>query len=251
MKNKLILLGTTALLATNIFASQTFVDASKLQELKKMNAVFQDPVLSIQGAIEKPDSYIVKLVAKTPRGSQNITAILNKKTSELYIGSAYDKNGKSITYPKDANIVKDGVAFTYGTGSKEIYIITDPECPYCKKFEVAAQGKLDEYKVHVILFPLSFHKKAPAMTEWILQGKDDAQRHERFEAVMLKGSTKYTKLVKDEKKPYEYSDESKKYIEKAKAAFAELDARGTPALYDAKFNSITRDDLFKSSKKDK
>lgn len=251
MKNRFILLGATALLATNLFASPTMVDTAKLKELKKMNVVLQDPVLEIKAAIEKPDSYILKLVAKSPRGTQKITAFLNKKTSELYMGSAYSKDGKSITFPKDLKTIKDAVAFSYGTGSKDIYLVTDPECPYCTKFEKAAHGKLDDYTVHVILFPLSFHKKAPAMTEWILQGKDNAEKHARFEEVMLKGSNKYTKLVKDDKKPYEYSDESKQYMKKSTAAFTELDARGTPALYDAQFNPITQDDLFKSPKKDK
>ena len=249
MKNKLILLGATAVLTSNLFAAQTMVDATKLQELKKLNLVLQDPVLEIKGAIEKPDSYILKLEAKSSRGIQKITAFLNKKTSELYMGTAYTKDGKSITFPKDVNIIKEAVAFTYGTGKKDIYLLTDPECPYCTKFEKAAHGKLDDYTVHVILFPLSFHKKAPAMTEWIMQGKDNAQRHERFEEVMLKGSTKYTELVKDDKKPFEYSDETKQYMKKSTSAFSELDARGTPALYDAKFNPITQDDLFKSPKK--
>jgi thiol:disulfide interchange protein DsbC len=249
MKNKLITLGAMALLTTNIFAAQNFVDASKLQELKKLNKVLQDPVLEIKGAIEKPDSYILKLEAKSSRGSQKITAFLNKKTSELYMGTAYAKDGKAIVFPKDAKIVKEGVAFTYGTGSKNLYVITDPECLYCIKFEQASKGKLDDYTIHVILFPLSFHKKAPVMTEWIMQGKDNAQRHERFEQVMLKGSKEYAKLQKDDKKPFQYSEETTKYMKKSNSAFVELDARGTPAIYDAKFNSISQDQLFKSPKK--
>ncbi len=168
--------------------------------------VLQDPVLHIIGAIEKPDSYILKIEARSPRGSQLLTAILDKKTNELYIGSAYDKEGNAIIFPKDAKAIKEGVAFSYGKGSKEIYIVTDPECPYCTRFEKAAAGKLDDYRVHVILFPLSFHKKAPAMVEWIMQGKDDAEKKERFEELMLKGSTQYQALIKDAKKPFVYSD---------------------------------------------
>jgi len=191
----------------------------------------------------------LKLEARGQRGSQNITAFLNKKTSELYIGSAYDKEGKAILFPKDAKIVKEGVAFSYGKGSKEIYLVTDPECPYCSKFEQTAKGKLDDYTVHVILFPLSFHKKSPAMIEWIMMGKDDTEKKARFEDVMLKGSTKYTELIKDAKKPFVYSAEGEKYNKTSEASVRELNMRGTPALYDADFNVISQDQVLKVQKK--
>ena len=163
-KTLLILLTNIALIAT-LNATEIITDKTKLQEIKAKNRVLQDPVLHLTGAIEKPGSYILKLEARTPNGSQLVAAFLDKKTSEIYIGSGYDKEGRAITFPKDAQTIKEGVAFSYGTGSKEIYIITDPECPYCVRLEKAIHGKLSDYTVHVILFPLSFHKKAPAMVD--------------------------------------------------------------------------------------
>ena len=249
MKRILLTLTATAMLVSTVIAVETVVDQSKLPELKKLNKVLQDPALTIKGAIEKPESYVLKLEAKGQRGSQNITAFLNKKTSELYIGSAYDKEGNAILFPKDPKIVKDGVAFSYGKGSKDIYLVTDPECPYCTKFEKAAHGKLDDYTVHVILFPLSFHKKSPAMIEWIMMGKNNAEKQERFEEVMLKNSTKYTELIKDAKKPFAYSDSAKVYMEKSNTASRELNMRGTPALFDANFNPISQDQILGTPKK--
>ena len=243
MKPILLVLTATLALMQPLFATETMVDADKLTDLKKLNKVLQSPVLTIKGAIEKADSYILRLEAKAPRGVQLITAVLNKKTSELYMGSAYDKEGKVILFPKDAKIVKEGVAFSYGKGSKEIYIVTDPECPYCTKLEKAVAGKLDDYTVHVILFPLSFHKKSPAMIQWIMMGKDDAEKKARFEEIMLKGLTKYAVLVKEPKKPFVYSTTMQAYMEKSKATARELNMRGTPALYDADFNTISRDQI--------
>ena len=245
MKQILFTFTVIVALMSMLYANENMVDPSKFPDLKKMNKVLQDPVLTIKGAIEKPESYILKLEAKSAQGSQLITAILDKKTSELYIGSAYNKDGSAITFPKDAKVVKEGVAFSYGKGIKDIYIVTDPECPYCSKFEKTISGKLDDYRVHVILFPLSFHKKAPAMTEWIMQGKNDAEKKERFEEVMLKGSTKYKELIKDEKKPFVYSSEMKQYIDKSNKTAMELNVRGTPAIYDANFNRLSRDQLLK------
>ena len=244
--NKMLLTLTTAMaLMTTLNAGDPIVDKAKLQEIKTKNKVLQDPVLTIKGAIEKPESYILKLEAKSPQGSQLITAFLDKKTSELYIGSAYGKDGKAILFPKDAKVVKEGVAFSYGKGSKDIYIVTDPECPYCSKFEKAIAGKLDDYRVHVVLFPLSFHKKAPAMVEWIMQGKDDAEKKEKFEELMLKGSTKYKELIKDEKKPFVYSSATQQHIDKSNKTAMELNVRGTPAIYDANFNPLSQDQLLK------
>jgi thiol:disulfide interchange protein DsbC len=230
-------------------ANELMVDKSKFQDIKKINKVLQDPVLTIKGAIEKPESYVLKLEAKTPRGSQNITAYLNKRTAELYMGSAYDKDGKPILFPKDKKVVQDGVAFSYGKGSKEIYLITDPECPYCSKFEKAVHGKLSDYTVHVILFPLSFHKKSPAMVEWILRGKNNADRKSRFEKIMLKGSSKYRKVIKNKKKPFAYSKDVKEYIEKSTKASRELNMRGTPALYDANLNPLSQEEILKTTGK--
>jgi len=231
-----------------LHAVEVITDQTKLQELKKANAVLQDPVLTITGGIEKPDSYVLKLEARSQRGSQKLTAFLVKKTGELYIGSGYDKEGKEIVFPTDVNIVKDGVTFSYGKGAKEIYVFTDPECPYCGRFAKAAEGKLDDYTVHVILFPLSFHKKAPAMVEWIMQGKDDAERKERYDKVMLKGSTEYQSLIKDAKKPFVYSSETQKSMNASKKAAVELNLRGTPAIYDANFQPVSQKKLLKEKK---
>lgn len=249
MKRSLLTFTAILLSLSTLQATEIIIDKTKLQEIKIKNKVLQDPSLEMKGALEKPDSYILKIVAKSPRGSQLLTVFLDKKTSEIYIGSGYDKDGKMITFPIDAQTIKEGVAFSYGTGSKEIYIVTDPECPYCARFEKAALGKLGEYKVNVIFFPLSFHQKAPAMVEWIMLGKDDAAKKERFEQIMLKGSTEYSSLIKDVKKPYVYSPDIAKVMEKMDAAVRELKVRGTPAIYDANFEPLEQQELLKTSKK--
>ena len=248
MKHLLPVIMVLLTFSSALISADIIEDQSKLQDLKKMNAVLQDPVLTIKAAIEKPENYILKIEAKSPQGSQLLTAFLDKKTSELYIGSAFDKEGKDILFPKDAPTIKEGVAFSYGKGKKEIYVVTDPECPYCGRFEKAAQGKLDDYTVHVILFPLSFHKKAPVMVEWIMQGKDDAERKARFEKVMLKGSTEYRNLHKDDKKPFSYSAETQKHMDKVNKAAMELNVRGTPSIYDADFNPVSQAQLLQRGK---
>ena len=249
MKKILLALSVTVTLLSTLCATDKMVDASKLTELKKMNAVLQDPALTILGAIDRPETYVLKLVAKSPQGSQLMLGYLNKATSELYLGMGYIKDGHPLVYPQDTTAIKEGVYFTYGTGSKEIYLVTDPECPYCTKFSKAAEGQMGDYTVHVIFFPLSFHKKSPAMIEWIMQGKDDAEKKKRYDEIMLKGSTKYSELHKDPKIPFVYSADVQKQIDKGTRATLELNVRGTPMLFDAEFNPLPMEQVIKVPKK--
>ena len=87
------------------------------------------------------------------------------------------------------------------------------------------------------------------MVEWIMQGKDDTKKKEKFEEIMLKASTQYKKLIKDEKKPFVYSSAMQQYMDKSNKAAMELNVRGTPAIYDANFNPLSQKQLLKTGKK--
>jgi len=82
------------------------------------------------------------------------------------------------------------------------------------------------------------------MVEWIMQGKDDVEKKERFEEIMLKGSTQYQALMKDAKKPFVYSEAVGQAMKKTDKAVLELNVRGTPAVYDENFEPVSQDQLF-------
>ncbi len=243
------LLSTSHMNKHAINAIDTKLDATKLKEIRASTKVLQNPALTIKDGIDKDSVYFLKLDAKSQRGSRTITAFVDKKTGAVYFGNGADKDGKPMVFPKEAQIIKDGISFSYGTGEKELYIVTDPECPYCVKFEKALTGKLNDYTVHVILYPLPFHKKAPAMVEWIMKGENDLQKRERFEQLMLKKSAKYEALIKDPKKPFKYTSQTQEKVNKALKAVEELGARGTPIVYDGTFSEVPRSVLFGSAKK--
>lgn len=52
--------------------------------------------------------------------------------------------------------------FTIGKSAKVLYLVTDPQCPYCKKAEKLLEQLADkgELSVKFLLFPLKFHKGA-------------------------------------------------------------------------------------------
>ncbi len=251
MKQIILAMITVAAVTTMLQSANTMVDKAKLQEIKAENKILQNPNLHLVGALKRQGNYLLKLEAKSPRGSQLLTGFLDKKTGELHIGTGYEKDGKPILFPKDADIIKAGVSFSYGKGSKDLYLVTDPECPYCVKFEKAAEGKLDDYRVHVILYPLLFHKKAPAMVEWIMQGKSDAEKKERLSQITLKNSTEYKALITDAKKPFKYTPETQERMSKSKKAARELGIRGTPATYDASFTQVPWSNVVGAAPKEK
>ncbi len=234
---------------TGIKATDVKLDIEKLKEIRAASKVLQNPALTIRDGMDKDSVYFLRLNAKSQRGSRIIMAFVDKKTGAVYFGNGIDKDGKAMAFPKEAKIIKEGISFSYGTGKKELYLVTDPECPYCIKFEKALTGKLDDYTVHVILYPLPFHKKAPAMVEWIMEGKDDVQKRERFEQLMLKKSTKYKTLIKNPKKPFKYTAKTQEKMNKTFKAVEELGARGTPIVYDSTFNELPRSALLGSKKK--
>lgn len=239
MKKILLIISLlSAFTYSNLVASDKKLDATKLQTIKSTNKVLQQPNLQIESGIDKGDIYFLKVKASSPRGNQIFNTFVDKKTGIVYFGAAYDKDGKQLLFPKDQKIIKEGVAFSYGNGNKEIYLVTDPECPYCTQFEKEAEGKLGDYTVHVIFYPLSFHKKAPAMIEWIMKGKNDAEKRERLVQIVLKNSTTYLSLIKDAKKPFQYTPSTQAIIEKSLKAVQELGVRGTPTTYDGTFNEI-------------
>lgn len=53
-------------------------------------------------------------------------------------------------------------AFTYGEGSKHIYYISDPDCPFCKRSHPILEewAKKQGVQIKVILFPLPIHPSA-------------------------------------------------------------------------------------------
>ena len=231
----------STLFCTLSFAKSTPLTEEKLRELGSTVTLFKRPNITLTDGVDEGKYYFLQLSYQKKGRSKKVNAFLDKESGAVYIGSRYDKNGKKSTFPKTAKSVaaiKDGISFTYGNGGKDLYIVTDPECPYCRTFEKEAKGKLDSYTVHVILYPLSFHKEAPAMTEWIMRGKDDTEKQKRMEDVMINHSTEYKKLLAKKGEKFQYTPNIKTKIDAATRATKALGATGTPSVYTSDFNKI-------------
>jgi thiol:disulfide interchange protein DsbC len=184
-------------------------------------------------ATKKDGFYIIEV--ETPRGKGLIYVTADKKYT--IIGQVIDNKTKRPlipNFPKNVEIIKKGVMFTFGNGKKEIYLVTDPECPFCRMMEKEKKNLLkNNYKVHVILMPLPFHKDAKAMSYYILAAKTDQERAKRMQEV-LSGSNAWKNYHPTKEEIAKFNKE----LAASKKAAQELGARGTPSVYDKNFNPI-------------
>ena len=232
---KIILSG---LLTLSLFASDKLLNKTGTNNILKATPIYNQIAPQIKSgkikvkATKKGDFYIIEL--DTPRGEGLLYVTSDKKYT--IIGRVLKQNGEMLTpnFPKHANIIQNGVMFTFGKGNKDIYIVTDPQCPFCRMMEKQKRELLAKnYRVHVILMPLPFHRYAKAMSYYILAGKTDKERAKRMKETLLGGNEwKNFHPTKEQIKKFN------KELAKAKKAANELGARGTPSVYDKNFNPI-------------
>ena len=242
---RLVLAGITAI---SLMASDKLLPQNKVMQVLKSTPIYKGiaPRLSkglkVKG-VKKDGFYIITVYDKKGEGSFFVTSDLKY----TILGNVIDNKTKQPIRPDyptqkfhgNADIVKNGVLFTVGNGPKDIYIVTDPECPFCRQFEkYAKQYKLGEkYTMHIIFLPI--HKASKAMMYYILSAKTNAEKAKRFQET-LSGSDAYKKFHPTKSQKVKIDKE----IQKSQKAVEELGARGTPTLYDKNMNEIDRNKVF-------
>ncbi len=106
-------------------------------------------------------------------GAQPLVFYTDSKANYIMAGNLISvKDSKNLTRERQQefmkveknllNEVEKLVDFTYGSGSKYVYYITDPDCPFCKRSEPILKDWADKnnVQVKVILFPLPIHPEA-------------------------------------------------------------------------------------------
>uniref|UniRef100_UPI004047A2F0 DsbC family protein n=1 Tax=Aliarcobacter sp. TaxID=2321116 RepID=UPI004047A2F0 len=159
---------------------------------------------------------------------------LTKDKKLILAGDVIDAStGVKITAPADLTGVKGKEAFTFGKGSDEYYLFTDPECPYCKKFESYFPQIEDKVKIRVFYFPLSSHENAKDLSLYIMSQKTTVKKVE----AMFEGSENIEKA-----KTATYSQSQLEKLEKELEAQIEIGTRlnvqGTPTIFDKDGKSV-------------
>jgi len=240
---KLILasLVTLSAFASNLLNQTEALDILKATPIYNQIAPKLKQGLKVKGQ-DKGDFYLITIYDEKGSGNIFITKnlkytvlgnILNNKTKEMLHPTYPPKPAKPFTGNKQT--VKDGIVFSFGYGREDLYVVTDPECPFCRKFEkLAEQNHLaDKYKIHVIFLPLSFHKNSKSMIYYILSAKNEQEKVKRFKKTLVGGNEwKNFTPTKEQKENID------KIISKSEKSANELKAQGTPSFYDKNFKEI-------------
>ena len=120
-------------------------------------------------------------------------------------------------------------------GKTTIYVIDDPECPFCAKLDEELKkvlAKRKDLKVEIILFPLSFHKHAGGISTNIVCAKDNKEKAEilekSFEAVRKRDIETLSKLA--ERKNEKCDKDPRAVISKNYRFAQSAGTTGTPTL---------------------
>lgn len=209
---------------------------------QRIAPLIQKGIVKVRG-VEEGEFYILQV--KTPRGSGNIYITKDKKYTIL--GQVIEnKSGAPLLpkFPINRSVVEKGILFSFGNGKKELYLVTDPQCPFCRMMERKTAENLEKnYRVHVILLPLSFHRNARQMSYYILAGKNEEERAKRLKAI-LSGSSEWKNYTPTPEEKAKFEAE----LQKSERAAEELGARGTPSVYDANFTQFPWSQLIPKGK---
>lgn len=163
----------------------------------------------------------------TPQGPVRFSSFVVDGVDYLFSGNGYDKDGKTLNLPVDFDKINEAVAFKIGNGDKQLYLFTEPECPYCQRLEANLDPeKMKAFTINVMPMPLSFHKEAKPMLYWVLSGKDDLEKSDRMHKV-LTGDQTYKTFKADPADVAKFND----LFKKVEGIARQVGANGTPSVF--------------------
>ena len=153
---------------------------------------------------------------------------LTKDKKLILSGDVIDAtNGMKISAPVDLTGIAGKEAFVFGKGTEEYILFTDPECPYCKKFESYLPQIESKVKIRVFYFPLESHENAKDLSLYVMSQKTSAKKIEAMfsanDNLQIAKNAKYTQaeLAKLEKS-----------LEEQIQIGMKLNVQGTPTIFD-------------------
>ncbi|NQY20204.1 MAG: thioredoxin fold domain-containing protein [Campylobacteraceae bacterium] len=226
MYKKIILIACVFLLST---LSAKEVSPKVLKEISSLK-MLKNSGVEVKKAYIQNDIYLLEALIQ----GRLQTLFLTKDKKNLITGKVYDVNkAMELSIPINVAILKGKEGFSYGEGKDEYYLFTDPECPYCKKFESYFPKLKKHVKINVLFYPLDFHKNAIDLAAFILSHKTaDSKAQAMFDAEPSLKAFKNKKYKKGEK------EKLVKIIKEQMALGERLGVRGTPTLFSVKGKSV-------------
>ena len=202
------------------------IDPKPFKSIKMLS----QPHIKITKAYDHGLVYELSIEVSSPRGKQHTTAYVTKDKKVVLLGDALDAaTGESIKRPLEMSKIRKQADIVYGTGTKEYIVFTDPECPYCVKFEKMWPSIESKVKLYVYFMPLSNHRNATQMSYHIMKQKDQKAKAKAILA-MADGDRSFERLTMSQ----QIHELFGKKITENQVLANEFGARGTPAVFDTK-----------------
>lgn len=214
-RSKALLL-SLALLPLSLLADSYEDNLKKLvQEQMKteINVLESKPVDGIKGLrtaiIEVPNNN-AQIPMLTSEDGQTIILMqkvfTNNDATQKSIDAMFEKAAEHTEKEKNKKLdalfasIPDENFITIDSGAKEtFYVVTDPECPYCRKELEQIEKRLEEVNLKLIIAPVHdtvSHKKG----ELIYQAVKKAKNNKEIIAILKKYFDEAYKLTKNEEK---------------------------------------------------
>jgi len=131
------------------------------------------------------------------KNSKKMIVYETKDGKYIIIGAVLDaKSGENLTKKRYAEInkvdfakipLKEAIHLKFGKGGKKLVMISDPDCPYCRRAHEYLKKK--DVDLYVFLYPLPIHPDAEKKSKVILCSKNAAKAYkEAMEGKEIKGN---------------------------------------------------------------
>ncbi len=205
------------------------LSSNEIKEIQNLELFKRAQVVVKQGY----DAGSVYLLNVTVQGKGD-KIFLTKDKKYLIAGDMIStKDGQPLEVPADLTPTLGKEAFTFGTGKDEYVLFTDPECPYCKKFEEHFPKIEDKVKIRVFYFPLDFHKNAKDISLYVM-----SQKNYKDKVNAMINTNKDTPAFKNKKYAKGEKEELQKHLDSQLEVAKKLGIRGTPSVYDKDGNKV-------------
>lgn len=217
-------------ISTTTLTAYDELSKKEISNIENLN-LFKEINIKIKNAYDMGSLYLLKV--KVRGNSDEI--YLTKDKQHLIAGDVLStKNGEKLTIPVDLKEIRGKEALTFGTGKDEYFLFTDPQCPYCKKFESFFPQIKDKVKINIFFYPLDFHKEAKDLSLYVMSKKTQKEKEDALLNITANSDSFINRTIsKDELKTLE------KKLETQMQVAHELDVRGTPAVFDSKGNKVS------------
>ena len=187
---------------------------------------------------EKADTQNNTLKIFVSKNGENfLPALINLKTGENILDKFISKNitdgDKKSSNDMISKIMNNELDKSQvfvekkGNGERKLFVITDPDCPFCKKLEQETLENLDNVEITYLYYPiLSLHADALNKTNK-LWDEDNAKRVENYKKFIATGE-----LPKNGKEKSSYNFDYAENISKGVAL------TGTPFLVNPKTGDV-------------